>query len=87
VLGHDGTWPEPLPRGSFHLGVGGVLVNRNDPEGLAAAMLELMRTPALRDLLARQARCRAVSHYSEDACVGEFLANVRLLLDRRRSAG
>jgi glycosyltransferase involved in cell wall biosynthesis len=82
AMGDPGTWPEPLPAGTFRRGMGGLVVNRGDAEGLAAAMLALLEEPDLGPLR-RQARARAEQEYSEQTCVGAFLRDVQLLLERR----
>ncbi len=47
----------------------GVLVNVEDPKGLAAAILRLAEDPALRRRLGDAARLRVEQHFSLDACV------------------
>jgi glycosyltransferase involved in cell wall biosynthesis len=83
ALGDPGSWPEPLPPGTFVSGQGGLLVNRGDAGALAAAMLCLLRDDAARAALARQARARVIAHYAEAACVDEFVANLRTALRPR----
>jgi glycosyltransferase involved in cell wall biosynthesis len=80
ALDDDGGWPEPLPRGTYVAGQGGLLVNRGDADALACAMLHVLRDDGARTALARRARARALSHYAEAVCVDEFVANVRGLV-------
>jgi glycosyltransferase involved in cell wall biosynthesis len=77
----DGVdWPEPLPPGTAARGSGGLLVNRGDAEGLAAAMLDVLSRPELQQVLGAEARARAVAIYSEEVCLDEFLDNVGRLM-------
>lgn len=76
ALDDDGTWPEPLPPGTVQAGTGGWLVNRGDADALATAMLDLLEHPTSRRVVGQRARQRACAHYTEDACVTEFLHHI-----------
>lgn len=62
---------------SWLRGTGGLLVPMRDPSALAAAMTALAGTPGLREQLSGEARARAVSTFSPDASVTQFLQAVR----------
>lgn len=75
-------------------GVEGILVRPGDPEGLAAALVRLLRDAALRARLGAAARRRAVAHFDEgrvmDTVVQRYrdlLAEKGLAFPRPRSAG
>jgi glycosyltransferase involved in cell wall biosynthesis len=69
--------------GAFATGAAGLLTRRGDSAGLAAAMRQLMAQPLLRAELGAGARARALSLYSEDVCVTDFLRHVRSLFAPR----
>lgn len=64
------------------LGPAGVLVNPHDPEALAAAIVQLLASPADRRRLGDAARARAVRHFTEGKFVEEYRATYRRLAYR-----
>jgi glycosyltransferase involved in cell wall biosynthesis len=77
-----GGTPELLGHGRY-----GVLVPPDDPEALAAAMLELLRDPLRRRRLAAAAREHAVEHRSELAMVQRYEELYYRLATPARAAG
>lgn len=77
ALALEDTTAHPVRPAAWLRGTGGFLVPMRDPEALAAAMTAMAGTPALRAELSREARVRAVSTFSEDASVTQFLQVMR----------
>jgi glycosyltransferase involved in cell wall biosynthesis len=77
ALALEDTVAHPIRPSTWLRGSGGFLVPMRDPDALAAAMTAIAGTPALRDQLSSEARARAVSTFSEDASVTQFLQVMR----------
>jgi len=61
------------------LGASGVLVTPRDAEGMAEALVALLRSPAERQRLGAEARARALQHFTEERFVREHRASYRRL--------
>jgi glycosyltransferase involved in cell wall biosynthesis len=67
------------------VGEAGVMVPAKNPEALAEAMLDLMRsTPEARGALGRLARERIAARFSIDAKADEWEALYRAVLEKKR---
>jgi len=64
-------------------GTTGVVVDPDDPDALAGAMLVLLEDPATADRLGRAARARAEARFGWDRCVAEYAG----LYERSRNIG
>lgn len=71
-----------IPLGEFHLAGNGVLVNPEDPEGLAAALQLLIGDQALRERLGRQARSWVTEHCCLERVTERYLELYDELLGR-----
>jgi len=65
------------------LGDAGVVVRPQDPEGMAAALLRLLRDPGLRATLGEEARQRALNYFSVAQVVKSYLEAYLELYERR----
>ena len=65
---------EPIPVSQYHIAEYGVLVNPEDVEGLARALLRLLHDESLTNQLSERARSCAQQNYALDKVIGEYLA-------------
>jgi glycosyltransferase involved in cell wall biosynthesis len=79
-----GTLAGGIPEAITHEHTG-LLVRPHHPEELAAAIVRLLRDPALRDRLATAARTHVATAFSVDRMVDQTLAVYRRRLDGRRT--
>jgi glycosyltransferase involved in cell wall biosynthesis len=75
VIGtRSGAIPETVQHGAT-----GLLVEKNDPKGLANAMLQLLRSSELREKMGRAGRARALQHFTWEHVTEKMSANYKKL--------
>jgi len=74
---------EPISPGAFAIGKGGLLVNSEDVEGLAQAILFLVRNQELREEIGRRAQAYVEENYSIERVADRYIALYQKLLNRR----
>jgi glycosyltransferase involved in cell wall biosynthesis len=62
----------PIPRSAYRIGECGLLVNPEDIEGLADAVLRLINDRVLSDSLSKKARSCAQQRYGVDKVIGDY---------------
>src|SRR5690606_30007782 len=82
ALDPRGEAPSLVPRGEFWEGAGGLIVPSGDEAALAHAMTTILNDKERRDKLAKEARWRAETHYSEDSSVADFVRMIRLMINK-----